>query len=157
MRSLSAVAVLAIAIGTTVVLSQDRQTQPGTTQPGATAAHDKHFEDCARACDDCARICELCAAHCGNMLAEGKKEHHRTLQTCQDCATACAAASCITARKGPFSDLICQACADACKRCGDACDQHPNDPLMKRCADECRKCEAACREMLKHTGKVGGR
>jgi hypothetical protein len=110
----------------------------------------QHFMDCAKACDDCARICEACAAHCAKLLSEGKTGHLRTLQTCQDCATICAAASSVVAKQGPFSDLICTACADACKRCGDACAEHPNDPLMKQCAEECRRCEKACRDMLRH-------
>jgi hypothetical protein len=114
--------------------------------------HDDHFMQCAKACDDCGRICDACAAHCAQMIAEGKKEHLKTLATCADCATACKAASCIVARKGPFSDLICTACADACKRCGDACEQFKDDPMMRHCAEECRKCEKACREMLKHIG-----
>lgn len=114
------------------------------------AGHGDHLMACAKACDDCGRICDACAAHCAKLVAEGKKEHLKTLQTCQDCATVCQAASCVVARKGPFSDLVCTACADACKRCGEACEQFKDDPMMKRCADECRACEKACREMLKH-------
>jgi hypothetical protein len=51
---------------------------------------------------------------------------------------------------------MCAACADACKRCGDACDQHQNDVTMKACAEECRNCERACRSMLSFlkTGQV---
>src|SRR5262245_35334218 len=99
-------------------------------QPGGHDAHAKHFMDCAKACDDCARICDACGAHCARLTAEGKKEHLKTLQTCQDCATHCSAASCITARQGPYSDLICTACAEACRRCGDACNQFKDDPMM---------------------------
>ena len=66
------------------------------------------------------------------------------------CATHCGAAASVTARKGPFSDLICTACADACSRCGKACEKFKSDEHMKRCAEECFKCEKACREMLKH-------
>ena len=118
-----------------------------------STAGDKHhamMEECAKACNDCQRICDMCATHCAKRVAEGKKEHLKTLQTCQDCATHCSAAASIVARMGPFSDLICQACAEACKRCGDECMKHKEDPMMKRCADECRRCEQACREMLKH-------
>jgi hypothetical protein len=114
--------------------------------------HDDHYMQCAKACDDCGRVCDACSAHCAKMAADGKKEHLKTMATCADCAAACKAASCIVARKGPFSDLICTACAEACKRCGDACEQMKDDPMMKQCADECRKCEKACREMLKHVG-----
>jgi hypothetical protein len=89
------------------------------------------------------------------LVSQGKKEHLRTAGTCVDCADVCAAAAQIVARKGPFADLICTACADACKRCGDECEKHLNEPMMKQCADECRKCEKACREMLKHVGHTG--
>lgn len=116
-------------------------------------ADDKHggaFMECAKACDDCARTCDACAAHCAKLIAGGKSQHLVTLQTCADCAAVCKAASCITARKGPFSDAICTACAEACKRCGDACEKFKDDEMMRQCAQECRRCEKACRDMLKH-------
>jgi len=122
-----------------------------SADPTAPGHHDDHFMACAKACDDCARMCDSCGAHCAKMIADGKKDHLTTLQTCQDCATTCSAASCITARSGPFADLICTACAEACKRCGDACEKHKDDAKMKACADECRKCEKACRDMIKDT------
>jgi len=93
----------------------------------------------------------MCLAHCVKMLADGKKEHLSTLHSCQDCATICSAAANIVARKGPFSEIICMSCVDACKQCGLECDKMKNDPVMKKCAEECRKCEKACQEMLKRT------
>lgn len=120
---------------------------------GAYADHEhaEHYDQCAKACSECQRMCDSCAAHCTQMVADGKKEHLTTLKTCQDCATTCAAAACITARKGPFADLMCKACAEACARCGEACAKFPDDRHMKKCAEECKKCEKACKEMLKHT------
>ncbi|HXG13296.1 MAG TPA: four-helix bundle copper-binding protein [Gemmataceae bacterium] len=119
------------------------------------AAHDLHggaFEQCAKACNDCQRICDACTTHCAALVAQGQKEHLRTLQTCQDCADFCAAAAQIVARRGPFADLICSACAEACARCGKECERFSADQLMQACAEECRRCEKACREMLKHVG-----
>jgi hypothetical protein len=116
---------------------------------------ESHYQHCAKACNDCEQICSACATHCAKLIAQGKKDHLKTLQTCQDCATHCAAAACITARQGPFADLICTACVEACKRCGDACAQYKDDPTMRRCAEECHRCEQACREMLRHTGRSG--
>jgi hypothetical protein len=113
------------------------------------------FLVCAKECDDCARSCETCAAHCAKMIVDDKKEHLATLKLCQDCAAFCQAASRITSKDGPLSDLICTSCADACKRCGDACEKHSGDPIMKRCAEECRRCEKVCREMHKQTGAIG--
>ncbi len=135
---------LAVAVSLGGVVAQ--QPRPGSPD------HAAHFAACAKACGECALACDTCAAHCGRMLADGKKEHLTTLRTCQDCAAVCGSAACVTARGGPFSDLICTACAEACKRCGDECAKYPNDPEMKRCADECRKCEKACRDMLQHVG-----
>jgi hypothetical protein len=122
----------------------------------APAADEHHgaYDRCARACSDCQRSCDSCATHCANMLARGQKDHRRTLATCQDCATHCSAAACIVARRGPFSDTICKACAEACARCGKACEAFPDDDHMKECARECRKCEKACREMLDHGKKT---
>jgi hypothetical protein len=109
------------------------------------------FLVCAKACDDCARLCDTCSAHCARLVGNGQKEHVETLKLCLDCAAVCRAASTITAKDGPMADLITIACADACKRCGDACEKHASDPLMKRCAEECRACEKVCREMHAQT------
>jgi hypothetical protein len=114
--------------------------------------HSSHFMDCAKACHACARECEACSVHCAKLVAEGKKDHLKTLKTCQDCATFCTAAASMTARAGPFSDLICKSCEEACKRCGEACEKFKDDEMMKKCAEECRRCEKACRTMLKEMG-----
>ena len=88
-------------------------------------------------------------------MAQGKKEHFITLQTCQDCATLCSAAASIMAREGLFSDTICKACAEACARCAKECEKHAaHDAEMKRCGEACRKCELACREMLTHLSEA---
>ena len=124
----------------------------------APASDDKHamFAECAKACDDCARSCDTCAAHCAKLIGEGHKHHLASLKTCLDCAAVCRAAASVVAKQGPFSDIICTACADACKRCGDTCEKHGgDDPVMKACAAECKKCEKACRDMLKHVGHGG--
>jgi len=110
------------------------------------------FRTVAKACDDCARACDTCSAHCVQLLADGRKEHLATMQTCQDCAEVCSLAARVIAKDGPMGDLTCTACAEACKRCGDACEKFGSDPLMKKCADECARCEKACRELL----KIGG-
>ena len=127
--------------------------QAGTGRAtGKHDAHGEHFAQCAKVCADCQVACSSCGAHCAALLADGKKEHQKTLQTCQDCADCCAAAAQIVSRGGPFSDIICKACADACARCGKACTQYGQDAHMKACADECRRCETACRTMIEHTG-----
>ncbi len=110
--------------------------------------HHEMFLKCAEACSRCQKECDVCAHYCIKLVAEGKKDHVRTLRTCQDCANVCATAAQIVARQGPFAGLICRACAEACARCGKACEQFSDDPHMRRCAEECRRCEHACREMV---------
>jgi hypothetical protein len=121
------------------------------------AGHHGMMDKCAAACGACQRSCDSCATHCADLVASGKKEHVETLRTCQDCATVCSAAAQIVSRSGPFDDLICTACAEACGRCAKACERYADDEHMKRCAEECRRCEKECRDMLKHIGGADAR
>lgn len=107
------------------------------------------FLTCAKSCDDCARLCDMCSVHCAKMLADGRKEHLATLRLCQDCSTICVATARVVGKDGPMSDLLYTACAEACKRCGDACAKHGGDDMIKKCADECRRCEKVCRDLGK--------
>ena len=130
-------------------------TKPAAVKKPDDAAHAGHemhdaMSKCAEACNACQMECDMCAHHCAGMLAEGKKDHLETLRTCVDCATVCSAAARIVAMDGPFSDVICKACAEACGRCAKACEGFPDDEHMKRCAEQCRKCEKACQEMMNH-------
>jgi hypothetical protein len=119
-------------------------------EPKKHEEHEDMYEECSEACSECQRECDECAHHCAMMLAEGKKQHMTTLQTCQDCAEICSAAARIVACHGPFSNLICTACADACAKCGKECEKYPDDKAMSACAKECRECEKSCRAMMKH-------
>jgi hypothetical protein len=155
-RLFRAAGLAAVATGIALLAGQvsvQAQGQKGKTAAGAQEDHHAAvFEHCAKACSDCQRSCDSCARHCAHLVAEGKKEHLKTLGTCVDCANVCATAAQIVARQGQFSDLICKACAQACERCGKACAQYPDDRHMKACAEECRRCEQACRTMLQHLG-----
>lgn len=115
-------------------------------------AHHAAFTACAKACSECQRACDSCTSHCAQLLQSGHKDHLTTLESCQDCADFCVAAAQIVSRGGPFAALICEACAEACARCGKACEKFPDDKHMKMCAEECQKCEKACREMVLHAG-----
>ncbi len=112
--------------------------------------HNAAFMDCAKACNDCQRECDSCARHCALRVADGKKEHMKTLATCTDCAEICSTASHVASRQGPMAVLICDACAKSCDTCGEACGTFKDDDHMKLCAEACKKCAAACREMIKH-------
>jgi hypothetical protein len=132
-----------------VILTGAANTDDKDKATAAKEAQKAAFLACAKACGECSVVCKACANHCTQLIANGMKDHVKTQQRCQDCATLCEAAASVAARGGPFADLACTACAEACKRCGDECEKLKSDSEMKRCAEECRKCEKACREMVK--------
>src|SRR4051812_48565733 len=41
--------------------------------------HDKMHEDCLKACSDCARMCDETFHHCYMQVAEGKRDHAKSL------------------------------------------------------------------------------
>src|SRR5262249_19791745 len=116
-------------------------------------AHHAHFLACAKACAECMLECESCAHHCVQLVAEGKKDHLKSVGTCSDCADFCELAAQVVSRQGPMAVLSCEACAKACDACGTECEKFPADEHMKRCAKACRDCAKACREMIQMVGK----
>jgi hypothetical protein len=113
-------------------------------------AHDEHFAACAKACGDCQQMCDMCFRHCAGLLADGKKEHAKTMQACVDCAECCSLAARLTARGSPFAAAACECCARCNDDCAAACEKFPDDKHMADCAKACRDCAKACRDMVKH-------
>jgi hypothetical protein len=153
-RRITVSALALAALGMFVLSSAPVLSGDKATGKKAGGHHNEHFDKCAKACTACLRECESCAHHCAHLVAEGKKEHLKTLGTCADCADFCAAAARIVARHGKMSVLICESCAKACDTCGKACEEHPKDEHMTRCAKACRDCAAACREMIQHAAHL---
>jgi hypothetical protein len=129
---------------------------PGSWAADEKDSHKEHMKGpvgkCAVACAKCMLSCDMCTRHCGKMVAEGKKEHVKTMHLCQDCSDMCCAAAKIAARHGPTSTVTCEACAKVCDKCADACEKADDDMHMKECAKMCRECAKACRDMIKHIG-----
>lgn len=107
--------------------------------------------ECIAACFDCAQVCTACADAClsEDMVADLTS----CIRTDLDCADICAATGNVLSRQtGRDLDLtraILEACAVACKACGDECAQHAEmHEHCKVCAEACRRCEAACRALL---------
>jgi hypothetical protein len=115
------------------------------------------MEACMKECARCAKECEMCLDHCTHLVADGKKEHVRTLRTCNDCGDMCAMAGKLIARNGAFMNPMCDACAKACDGCGTECEKVPTDEHMKRCGQACRDCAKACRDMVKAMGGTATR
>lgn len=102
---------------------------------------------CIEECYDCAQACSACADAC---LAE---QAVATLTQCirlnLDCADICAAAGPIASRRTgsnePVLASVLQACAVACRACGEECMKHASHhEHCKVCADACQRCAGAC-------------
>lgn len=104
--------------------------------------------DCIEACLDCAQVCASCADAC---LAE---PHVAELTQCirlnQDCSDLCNSTAMVASRRTGSNELVIKklidACAEACRLCGDECADHAATMAHCRiCAETCRRCEADCR------------
>ena len=112
--------------------------------------HGEHFMACAKICAACQLDCDACHSHCLKLLAEGKKEHAKTVEACVDCGDCCKLAATLSARNSPYAFAACECCAKCCDDCAAACEKFPEDKHMAECAKKCHECAKACREMLKH-------
>ena len=110
---------------------------------------------CIEACLDCAQACTACADAC---LAEDMVAELTTcIRTDLDCADVCAATGRVLSRHTGYdanlTRAVLEACAAACKACGDECAGHAGmHEHCRVCAEACRRCEQACRTLLASLG-----
>lgn len=101
------------------------------------------------ACLDCAQTCASCADAClGEPMVA---ELTQCIRFNLDCSDLCATTAMVASRRTGSNELVAQrlieACAEACRLCGDECSSHAERMEHCRiCAEACRACEAACRE-----------
>jgi len=99
----------------------------------------------------CSEACTACADAC---LSEGMVAHlTKCIRTNMDCADICATTARVLSRHTGYdaniSRTLLDACAMACKSCGDECARHAEHHEHCRiCANACRTCEQACRDLL---------
>jgi hypothetical protein len=77
----------------------------------------------------------------------------KCIRTNMDCADICAATARVLSRHTGYdaniSRALLEACAMACKSCGDECGAHAGQHEHCRiCAEACRTCEQTCRDLL---------
>ncbi len=108
--------------------------------------------ECIRACFDCSQACTACADDC---LGEQQIQMLiRCIRLDLDCADICATTGNVLSRQTAFeptlSRALLQACAQACKLCGDECEQHAQHGMehCRVCTEACRRCEQACNTLL---------
>ena len=106
---------------------------------------------CIDACYDCAQTCTACADAClgEDMVAQLTRCIALDLACADVCATTGAVLSRQVAGDEQLLRTLLEACARACKSCGDECDQHAEmHEHCRVCAEACRACEQSCRELL---------
>jgi hypothetical protein len=107
---------------------------------------------CIEACFACAQTCTACADAC--LSEQNVAELTKCVRSNLDCADVCDTTGRVLSRHTGYdanlARAVLEACAAACKSCGDECERHAGMGMdhCRVCADECRRCEAACRELL---------
>lgn len=110
---------------------------------------------CIAECLDCGASCTSCAD--ADLAEDDVQEMVRCIRLCLDCADACNATARIATRQtAPDLRVIramVEACAAACRACGDECDRHAaHHEHCRICADVCRRCEQACSDLVAAIG-----
>ncbi|MDP8970757.1 MAG: four-helix bundle copper-binding protein [Actinomycetota bacterium] len=126
------------------------------TYPGSVPAEAGLLAETIAAAFDCAQACSACADAC---LAEDTvTELRRCIGLDLDCADVCAATGQVLSRQTGYdanlTRAVLQACAQACRSCGDECARHAQRGMAhcSVCADACRRCEDACNRLLAGLG-----
>lgn len=99
----------------------------------------------------CSHRCTACADAClsEDMVADLGKCIRSDLDCADICDTTARVLSRHTGYDANLTHAQVQACAQACKSCGDECARHAEmHEHCRICAEACRACEQACDELL---------
>ncbi|MEU5153902.1 four-helix bundle copper-binding protein [Glycomyces sp. NPDC021274] len=106
--------------------------------------------ECIQDCYSCAQACTACADAC--LSEDDVAMLVKCIRSDLDCADICFATGQVLSRHTGYdanlTRTMLEACAAACKACGDLCAEHAHMPHCEYCAQQCRACEQACRELL---------
>lgn len=102
------------------------------------------------ALNDCAEACR--ADTVADLSEQNLTDMVVCIRQCMDCADICIAAAGVISRlapdNAPVAGQLLQACAAACRECGNECERHARmHQHCAVCAEACRRCEQACREL----------
>lgn len=102
---------------------------------------------CVEACFDCEQACIACSDAC--LGEDAVQELTQCIRLNLDCADACRAAGALGSRRTGSNEMtlrtMLEACALACRTCGDECEKHAQQhEHCKICAEACRQCEHLC-------------
>ena len=121
------------------------------SSPAEVAVDQQLLAECIEACLVCAQTCTACADAC--LSEESVADLRRCIRTDLDCADICETTGRVLSRQTDpdvaVIRAVLEACARACKSCGDECAQHAEmHEHCRICAEACRRCEEACTKLL---------
>jgi hypothetical protein len=120
------------------------------THPDPAPTDGEIARACIEACAECAAICDTCADAC--LSEPNVAELVQCIRLNIDCADICALTGRLFARASARDALTLrlqlEACAAACRVCGEECARHAEHMDHCRvCAEACRRCADACDAM----------
>ncbi len=114
----------------------------------------KALVECIDACFECAQACTACADAC--LSEQMVRDLAKCIRTNLDCADVCVSTGNVLSRHTGYdanvTRSVLQACAIACRACGDECERHADMAHCRVCAEACRRCEQACNALLAGLG-----
>lgn len=119
--------------------------------PDGEPATSQALEACIRTCFDCAQACTACADAC--LAEDSAAELRKCARLNQDCADICMTTGRFLSRlsnvDGNLLKTLLMTCRDFCNTCAYECEGHADKhELCQICAQACRRCEQACQDLL---------
>src|ERR671912_446974 len=114
------------------------------TNPSDLAVEEEALVECIEACYDGPEACAACADAC--LGEEDVQMLARCIRLDLDCADVCDATGKILSRQTAFEPQMARAaldaCAQACRLCGEECEQRAEHGMehYRICAEACRRC-----------------
>lgn len=96
---------------------------------------------------------EACVAHCAIEFEDGNKEMAKCNKSVHDMLAMTKAMLSLVSANSPLYKKVASICADACKTCIEACEEHKPHFAhgmhleCKACMESCIKCEKICRKL----------
>lgn len=114
-----------------------------TTNGNSVTNHE--LESCIRSCLQAESTCQQALAYC--MEAGAHPGSAQLMRLLLDCAELSRLNADLLLRASDLQQRQCIVCAEACERCAAACDDYPEDPVLKMAAQVCRRCAESCYRM----------
>jgi Domain of Unknown Function (DUF326) len=120
------------------------------TYPHTLDGDDNLLAAAIDAASDCAQAC--LADTDADLSEQNLADMVTCIRLCLDCADVCTAAGAVLSRPAGYDPAVTrpllQSCIAICKSCGDECERHAHMAHCRICAEACRRCEQACGDLL---------